>query len=366
VGHRVFEVFRFNRVRDPILVKEAVFAVPGNLATPTGGYTYDRRIIAELASLGWRIEVQDLGDGFPHPSAVTRTAARAQLAALRPGRPIVIDGLALGALPEAAEALGTNHTLIALVHHPLALETGLSAAVSTRLRISERLALSYARHVIATSASTVRLLAADYGVSFDRLSVVKPGTDRIVARSRKREGAMMLLAVGAVVPRKGYDVLVAALAKLKHLSWQLVIAGDIGRSPETFRWLQGDIAHLDLTDRVAVLGAVANEELASLYAASDLFVLPSRFEGYGMVFTEAIAHGVPVVGTTAGAIPETVPAGAGVLLPPDDVEALAATLQRLIESSAERRRLAAGARAARFPSWGEQARSFARVLGNFT
>jgi glycosyltransferase involved in cell wall biosynthesis len=155
-------------------------------------------------------------------------------------------------------------------------------------------------------------------------------------------------------------VLVAALAKLKHLSWQLVIAGDSGRSPDTFRRLQADIADLGLTDRIVLLGAVACEQLASLYAASDLFVLPSRFEGYGMVYTEAIAHGVPVVATNAGAIPETVPADAGVLLPPDDVEALAATLQRLIENPVERERLAAGARAAKFPSWGEQARLFAR------
>jgi glycosyltransferase involved in cell wall biosynthesis len=295
----------------------------------------------------------------------TRAAACARLAALRSGCPIVIDGLAFGALPGAAKALGASHTLIALVHHPLALETGLSAADSAHLRARERSALSYARHVIATSASTVRLLTADYGVPSNRLSIVMPGTDRVAARPRKREGAIALLAVGAVVPRKGYDVLVAALAKLKHLSWQLVIAGDSGRSPETFRRLQADITDLGLTARIVLLGAVASEQLASLYAAADLFVLPSRFEGYGMVYTEAIAHGVPVVGTKAGAIPETVPADAGVLLPPDDVEALAATLQRLIENPAERQRLAAGARATKFPSWAEQGGLFARVLESF-
>jgi glycosyltransferase involved in cell wall biosynthesis len=344
------------------VLKEVVFAVPGDLATPTGGYTYDRRIITELASLGWRIEVKNLGDGFPHPTADTRAAACAWLLALRPGRPIVIDGLAFGALPDAAKALSAGHSLVALVHHPLALETGLSAADSAHLRASERSALMYARHVIATSASTARLLTVDYGVPSNRLSVVKPGTDRAAARSRKREGAIALLAVGAVVPRKGYDVLVAALAKLKHLSWELVIAGDSGRSPETFRRLQADIADLGLTNRIVLLGAVASEQLASLYVASDLFVLPSRFEGYGMAYAEAIAHGVPVVGTKAGAIPETVPADAGVLLPPDDVEALAVTLQRLIENPAEREYLAAGARAAGFPSWGEQGGLFARVL----
>jgi glycosyltransferase involved in cell wall biosynthesis len=182
------------------------------------------------------------------------------------------------------------------------------------------------------------------------------------AHSRGGEGAVALLAVGAVVPRKGYDLLVAALAEFKHLPWRLVIAGDGGRSPQTLAQLEADIARLGLADCVALRGAVSAEELASLYESSDLFVLPSHYEGYGMAYTEAIAHGVPVIGTTAGAVPQTVPPDAGVLVAPDDVEALTATLQRLIANPNERERLAAGARAAKFPSWSEQAALFARVL----
>ncbi len=101
-----------------------------------------------------------------------------------------------------------------------------------------------------------------------------------------------------------------------------------------------------LSDRVAVLGAVSPERVAELYAGADLFTLASRFEGYGMAFSEAIAHGLPVIGTTAGAIPETVPDGAGVLVVPDDVAALATALRRAIENPDERRRMAASARAA--------------------
>jgi glycosyltransferase involved in cell wall biosynthesis len=346
------------------VVNEAVFAVPGELATPTGGYVYDRRIIEELAALGWRIAVVGLGDGFPFPTTDTRAAARARLAALPIGPPIVIDGLAFGVLPDAAEAVRATHSLVALVHHPLALETGLSATASASLRASERAALDCARHVIATSTATARLLAADYDVPSERLSVVEPGTERVASTPRRSESAIALLSVGAVVPRKGYDVLIAALAQLAHLPWRLVIAGDCGRSPETFRRLVADIARLGLADRISLAGAVTAERLSTLYASADLFVLPSRFEGYGMAYAEAIAHGVPVVGTNAGAIPETVPADAGVLLPPDDVGMLAVTLQRLIESPAERERLAAGARAAAFPSWRGQAALFARVLAN--
>lgn len=344
------------------MVKEAFFAVPGDLSTPTGGYTYDRRIIAEFPALGWRAEIIKLGDGFPQPTADTRAKACAQLSALAPGLPVVIDGLAFGVLPDAAEALRASHRLVALVHHPLALESGLSAAQSASLRASERAALGYARHVIATSTTVARLLIEDYEVSPTVVSVVAPGTDRGCARPRNDTGVVRLLAVGSVIPRKGYDVLVAALARLRHLPWQLVIVGDCGRSPQTYRQVQADIARLGLAERIALRGTVASGELAPLYACADVFVLPSRFEGYGMAYAEAIAHGLPVIGTTAGAIPDTVPAGAGVLVAPDDVEALAAVLQRLITDGQARERLAAGARAASFPSWRTQAALFAQVL----
>jgi glycosyltransferase involved in cell wall biosynthesis len=344
------------------VVRQVFFAVPGDLATPTGGYRYDRRIIAELPALGWGAEVVNLGDGFPYPTADTRATACARLSALARGRPVVIDGLAFGVLPDAAEALRASHSLVALVHHPLALESGLSATESASLHASERSALGCARHVIATSATVARLLVEHYGVPSGTVSVVEPGTDRVSTAPRNGAGVVKLLAVGSVIPRKGYDVLIAALARLRHLPWQLVIAGDCGRSPQTYRQVKGEIGRLGLAERVSLLGAVAFDQLAPLYASADLFVLPSRFEGYGMAYAEAIAHGVPVVGTTAGAIPDTVPAAAGVLVAPDDVEALAVALQRVIENPADRERLAAGARAATFPSWPQQAALFARLL----
>jgi glycosyltransferase involved in cell wall biosynthesis len=346
------------------VVKEVVFVVPGDLATPTGGYAYDRRIIAELRSGGWDVQVLDIGDGFPRPTAAARAAAYRRLAELPGERAIVLDGLAFGVLAAEAQALAPKHRLVALVHHPLALETGLSAGESAALRESEGSALACARHVITTSPSTAHLLVADYAVAPERLSVVRPGTDRAAAQPRVTGPVVDLLAVGSVVPRKGYDILVAALARIPDLGWRLVIAGDRERSPETVRRLDAEIAHLGLAGRVSFAGAVSPQRLVQLYAAADLFVLPSRFEGYGMAYAEAVAHGVPVVGTQAGAVPQTVPAAAGVLVPPDDVDALAAVLRRLIASPSERECLAAGARAAAvtFPSWQDSARLFARVL----
>jgi glycosyltransferase involved in cell wall biosynthesis len=344
------------------VVSELVVAVPDGLATATGGFGYDRRIIAELAALGWKVRVLDLGSGFPRPTAQMRSAASTRLAALPRQYPVIVDGLAYGVLPEAAEMLRDTHQLVALVHHPLALETGLNADESAALRASEQAALACARHVVATSATTMRILAEDFHVPMERLSVVEPGTDRAAAQRRKQAGMVALLSVGAVVPRKGYDVLVSALGKIAHLPWRLLIAGDCTRSASTVRLLRAEIVRLGLAERIVLLGVVTADELASLYMRSDLFVLASRFEGYGMAMAEAIAHGVPVVGTKVGAIEQTVPANAGMLVPAEDAAALASALQRLIERPEERECLAAGARAAVFPSWREQGARFARVL----
>jgi glycosyltransferase involved in cell wall biosynthesis len=346
------------------VVRRLVFAVPGSLDTPTGGYAYDRRMIAELTSLGWSVEVLDLGNEFPRPGPSARAAARTKLAAVPPATPIVIDGLAFGVLPDVAVALGGTHRLIALVHHPLALESGLGADEAQALRASERAALAHARHAVTTSPTVARVLTSDYAVAPERLTIAPPGTDRAAQAQGGSDGTVALLAVGAVVPRKGYDVLIAALAALADLPWRLTIAGDCARDPATAAQIEADIARRDLAGRVVLAGAVSDECLEALYLGADLFVLPSRYEGYGMGFAEAIAHGLPVIGTTAGAIPETVPAGTGLLVPPDDVPALAAALRRLIADPSERGRLKAAARAAaaRLPTWAESAALFARAI----
>jgi glycosyltransferase involved in cell wall biosynthesis len=346
------------------VVRRIAFAVPGDLATPTGGYAYDRRMIAELKGLGWQIDFIDLGQGFPRPSDTVRAAAAARLAGIAAGRTIVIDGLALGILPEAAQRLQDRNPLIALIHHPLAMESGLTARQSGYLRASERAALTAARGVIVTSAATARQLAAEYGVPAERIAVARPGNDPAPMSAGSSDGIVRLLSVGAVVRRKGFDVLIAALATIADLPWRLTIAGDRGRDLNTVAQLDVDIAHHKLGEKIAMPGAVPDRQLAGLYAAADLFVLASRYEGYGMAYAEAIAHGLPVIGTTAGAIPETVPASAAVLVAPDDVNALAHALRDTIENSERRRSLAASARqaAGQLPNWQESAKIFSQAL----
>jgi glycosyltransferase involved in cell wall biosynthesis len=345
-------------------VRRVAFAVPGDLATPTGGYGYDRHMIAELQRLGWQVDVVGLGDGFPRPSAAQKRFAGEALAGVTGDHPVIIDGLALGVLPEAAAAVRAKRPLVALVHHPLALETGLSARDANAMRDSERAALSVANAVIVTSAPTARLLVKDYGVPEKLITVARPGTERRPTERANRDGVVRLLSVGALVHRKGYDVLIAALAALADLRWGLTVAGDRTRNPAVAKSLDADITRHRLDDRVQVLGAVSEERLNALYGDADLFVLASRFEGYGMAYAEALAHGLPVIGTTGGATPETVPPDAGILVAPDDVMALAEALRRLITQHGERERRAAAARAAAaaLPTWQDSAKRFARAI----
>jgi len=339
------------------------FAVPGDLATPTGGYRYDGRIIQELGRLGWLVDVLDLGDGFPFPSAEQRANALVMLSTVPVGCPIVLDGLAFGTLPEVG-ALRSRTPLIALVHQPLALEAALDTTQANAFRASERAALAAAARVVVTSESTARTVIADYDVPAERVSVVRPGNDPVPPALGSNDGVVRLLSIGSIVPGKGHDVLVAAAARIVDLPWRLTIAGDRTRSPAAAARLDGDIAAYGLGDRVAVLGAVPPECVMELYLASDVFVLASRFEGYGMALAEAIAHGLPVVSTMAGAIPDTVPEGTGLLVPPGDVAALTQALRRLIGDCGERQRLATNARAAaaQLPTWQDSARLFAGAI----
>ena len=345
------------------MVNRIMFAVPGDLATLTGGYVYDRRIIAELQSR-WQIGVISVGDGFPQPNAKQRTIALARLEAVPEGIPVVVDGLALGALPEAAEKIARRAPLVALVHHPLALETGLSSADALKLFESERRALAAARSVIVTSRATAVRLNADYDVSPERITVAPPGTDRGVLAKGSADCTLRLLSVGAVVPRKGFEVLIAALASISELPWLLTIAGDLIRAPATAAKLEADIARHELGGRVDLLGAVSPQRLGALYSSADVFVLASHFEGYGMAYAEAMAHGLPIIGTTGGATIDTVPPTAGVLVEPGNVKALSRALQMVIENEGERRRLAQGAwaAAAELPSWESTARLVTSAL----
>jgi len=316
---------------------EASFAVPGDLATPTGGYAYARRLLAAAEGAELRLRHLALPEGFPHPSAAVSAETGRLLAALPAGRPVLVDGLALGALPLEIVQVAAG-PVVALCHHPLALETGVGAEDAARLHLSERAALAAAVHVVAASATTAAILEADYGVPRGKLTVACPGTDPAPRARGSGELGVRLLSVGSLTPRKGHDVLVAALAGLTALDWTLTIAGPADRDEACAASLRRAIAEAGLAGRVRLAGALGTEELTAEYDRADLFVLASRYEGFGMVYTEAMARGLPVVGCDAGAVAEAT-RGAARLVAPGDVEELRAALSGLIADASARRAL---------------------------
>jgi glycosyltransferase involved in cell wall biosynthesis len=355
-------------------MQQLIFVYPGDLSAPTGGYAYDRHIIHGLKCLGWQLDLISLGDGYPFPTAIQVEQARKTFLSCAKGVPIVIDGLALGALPGLAAELAMHHPLIALIHHPLAFESGLSETQKIALQQSEAEALKHVSQVIANSPTTARDLTQYYGTSRDLIEVVMPGTERVHRPKPKVNGVgspsngVHLLSVGSIIPRKGFDCLMEALYPLTDLPWTLSIAGDTSRNPLAYKQLLDDIERFHFADRVRVLGAISEAELERLYASADIFVLASRFEGYGMVYAEAMTHGLPIVATTGGAIPDTVPPEAGVLVAPGDVAALSMALRDLILDAPCRARLSCGAleAAARLPTWDQSVQQFAASVRRVT
>jgi glycosyltransferase involved in cell wall biosynthesis len=276
---------------------------------------------------------------------------------------LLIDGLAYGAFPESIAA-GLAGRVVALVHHPLGLETGLTAEQAGTFVARETAALRHASAIIVTSPATKRLLVADFAVPEARVTVALPGVDPAKRAAGGRSGEPLhLLAVGSLVPRKGYDRLVKALATLADRPWRLTIIGATDRSPATVGALAAQIQATGLRDRITLAGAASDEELARAYDAADLFVMPSLFEGYGMVLTEALARGLPILCTTGGAAAETAPDAAAVKVPPGNAPALAKALQHLIDEPGARLRMAeaAWASVATLPRWREAAATVAGI-----
>lgn len=343
-------------------MNDFAFAIPGDLDLPTGGYAYDRRVMAEAPRAGGTLTHIALPQGFPFPSPAELEASAALLRALPPGQPVLIDGLALGALP-ASLLRGLGRPVAALVHHPLALEAGLSDHQRAQLHTSEKAALAEATAVVTTSPATARDLMRDYGVPESRLHVAVPGTDP-APRATGTARPLRLLAVGSVIPRKAHGVLVEALAELAALDWRCHIVGATDRDPAETARVAALIAAHGLGARVRLTGALSTEALAGEFDAADLFVTASLFEGYGMGLTEALARGLPILATRAGAIPDTVPAEAALLVEPGDARSLRDGLRVLLEDTPRRRQLADAAwrHAQTLPSWTETAAALLAAL----
>jgi glycosyltransferase involved in cell wall biosynthesis len=242
---------------------------------------------------------------------------------------------------------------------------GYSEAQARTLQLIEQGSLARVHRVIVTSPTTAETLLADFHVTPDRLSVVEPGTDRPdQPATGSGTDEPNLLCVATVTPRKGHLIMVEALAKLADLPWRLTCIGSTTRDAGATKAVQDAIAHHSLTGRIALMDEIKPEALRSQYHTADLFVLPSYYEGYGMALAEALSHGLPIVSSKAGAIPATVPADAGILVPPGDVAALTEALRSVLTDADLRSRLTTAARAAalKLPTWDDAVDRFAAGL----
>ncbi|MGK5685430.1 glycosyltransferase family 4 protein [Actinoplanes sp. URMC 104] len=328
--------------------------LPGSVddpAAPSGGNRYDRAVLMMLPDVH---EVVVPGS-WPRPGAAARAALGRVLADIPDGSDVLVDGLVGCGVPEILAPHAQRLRLAVLVHLPLGDETGLSPADAAELSGLEGETLRLATTVIVTSDAAADRIRDLHGVA--RVGVAAPGVDPANLAVPHPDGRR-LLCVAAVTPRKGQDLLVAALEQdLAGLDWECTFAGAL-RQP---------VPYADRRLRFA--GPLAGDALDTAYEFSDLLVLPSRAETYGMVVTEALARGIPVLATAVGGVPEalgTAPDGSlpGILIPPDDRPALAGALRAWLTDPALRERLRGAARARRdtLPTWDGTARRLTAIL----
>lgn len=346
------------------MIETLTFIVPGRLDQLTGGYLFDRQVVDGLRAQGRIVDVIELAGRYPDADAIAKTAATEALAALPSKSVVVIDGLALPAFVDCLESESQRLTLIGFIHHPLALETGLGNEAAAHFAELETRLWRQLKGLICPSPNTARSVIT-CGIHGARVAIAGPGTAKPSETiRRKSKGPLQLLAVATITPRKGHQLLVNALAGLREHNWHLTCIGSLERDPTNVAALRELIASAGLAEHVTLAGEQPPAALSAAYRSADFFVLPSYHEGYGMVYAEALAHGLPVIATNAGAIPDTVPKIASLLVPPGDVEALRAAILQILTDEKLRDRLAAGAAQAalELPDWESAVRRWASEL----
>jgi glycosyltransferase involved in cell wall biosynthesis len=337
--------------------------VPAPFNTVSGGYAYDRRIVAGLRDVGHRVDVVELPGTHPLADAAARDAARAALGDLPDTTLPIIDGLALSAFAGTEDALAARDAA-GVIHHPTALETGLSEAERSGLLAAEKRLLPLLTRVIVTSETTGERLAADFGVEPGRIRVVVPGTDDAPRSLGSGGTTCNIVSIGTLVPRKGHDVLLRALARLFDIDWRLTIVGSPERDPAHARSLAALAEQFGIATRVRFAGEATDAVLEALWREADLFALATHWEGYGMAVAEALKRGLPVAVGGGGAAASLVPPEAGVVCQPGDHINLSKALRRLIFDATLRRYVAEAAWQVgqALPNWPTQVGKFAEAL----
>jgi glycosyltransferase involved in cell wall biosynthesis len=333
---------------------------------PSGGNTYDRRACAGLAALGWAVHGHELPGAWPCPGAAGHTALARVVARIPDGAVALLDGLVASAAPAELAPHARRLRQVVLVHMPLGHRPPAGTARAVRAR--ERAVLAGAAAIVTTSAWTRSRLGGLYGLPRARIHVAEPGVDPARPASGRAAGDA-LLCVAALTPDKGHDVLIDALATAADLSWRCACIGSLGRDPAFADEVRRRARERGVGERVRFAGTRTGAELDREYAAADLLVLPSHAETYGMVVTEALARGLPVIASDVGGVAEALGRGAGdtrpgLLVQAGDPVALAAALRSWLADAGLRLRLrrAALERRASLPGWPATAAALAGVL----
>lgn len=340
--------------------------VPGDPGQLTGGYGYVREVVNGLQRLGQPVRLEGLAGHFPDGDQQACQSLEAALSALPNDATVIIDCLALGGCPEAAERHGHRLNLVALVHHPLADETGLTEEDQRHLFDTERRALAAVRRVITTSKTTAAGLSR-YHVAPDRIVTVPPGVHRPAETPARLAGApdgLRILCLAHLSPRKAQHNLVEALAQLPVSGWHCELAGSTERDPVYAARVRQQIEALGLGDRIQLTGELSGPALAQSFQRASLFVLPSLYEGYGMVIDEALAHGLPVISSDGGALAVTADRPGCLTYPAGDVATLAGLLEerlRIPEMLAHQRDAALDS-ACQLRSWPQAADEFRQAV----
>jgi glycosyltransferase involved in cell wall biosynthesis len=332
-------------------------------ARPTGGNTYDRHLCRELGSLGWSVQTRALPGFWGRPSAASFAALEEAMQRIPDDEVALLDGLIASTAPEVLVPQARRLRLVVLVHMPLG-----HRPPDDDARQREGAVLAVAGSIVTTSAWARRRLLDLYGLSAHRVYAAEPGVEAAeLARGTTAGGA--LLCVGVVAFEKGHDVLLDALESISHLSWSCECVGSLDCDPPFVESLHRRSWDVGLGGRVSFPGPRTGEDLDRSYASADLLVLASRAETYGLVVTEALARGLPVIAADVGGLAEALGQGAagtrpGLLVSPEDPAALGDALSDWLCDAELRARLRRAARERResLPRWSTTASIVARLL----
>jgi glycosyltransferase involved in cell wall biosynthesis len=335
------------------------FVTVGDTNRLTGGYLYNARVLDALRKMG--VCVEEIIACGASPEEQEEAASRLGTT-LDPRHfdVIVVDALARIVCSPHLDRWHKERPVAAMVHELP------SVAGGDTVSQEHEEPLLHSDRVISVSDHG-RSILEDRGVSAGRIRVVPPGSDRLPKGDESDrsapDGTVRALCVAQWIPRKGILELVRAWSLDERPRASLELVGETDADPRYAASVRAAIA--DTPDAsITVKGPVDDRALAAAYAAADLFVLPSRYEGYGVVYAEALAQGLPVVACNVCTVPEVVGEEAALLVPPGDVEALSGALDLLLNDADRRGRMSSAARyrAEALPRWEDTAAGFLRVL----